>query len=216
MRDLSVRSYETEWMDDLSRPEAEFVEAYKELAAVNKWLGGVRAVEQFLPPRNTRTRILDVAAGGCDVGEALMRDSKFDVVSLDLNLRGLRFAVHTLPVAGNALQLPFADGSFDAVITSLFFHHLSNAECVRVLSEMWRTTKRLLIVNDLHRHRVAHASIRILSALLSKSTMFRNDSAASVRKAFKPSELLELSREAHIPARVVRSFPYRLVLVAAK
>ena len=216
MPDLSVRSYETEWMDDLSRPETEFIEAYRELAAVNKWLGGIQALERYLPARSTRMRILDVAAGGCDIGEALMRDSKFEVVSLDLNIRGLRLAVHTMPVAGDAFQLPFADGSFDAVITSLFFHHLSNVECVRVLAEMWRTTRRLLIVNDLHRHRVAHASIRILSALFSKSTMFRNDSAASVRKAFKPSELLELSREAHIPARVVRSFPYRLVLVASK
>ena len=216
MPDLSVRSMETEWMDDLSRPDAEFVDAYRELAAVNKWLGGIRAVTRFLPPRGTHVRILDVAAGGCDVGEALMKDANYDVVSLDLNPRGLKFADRTKPVAGDAFQLPFADGTFDAVISSLFFHHLSNSECIRVLSEMWRTTRHLLIVNDLHRHTLAHASIRILSALLSRSVMFRNDSAASVRRAFKPSELLDLSRQAHIPSRVVRSFPFRLVLVAEK
>ena len=203
-------------MDDLSRPEAEFVEAYKELAAVNRWLGGIRAVERFLPHSNRPVRILDVAAGGCDVGEALMKDTKCDVVSLDLNLRGLKFAVRSTPVAGDALQLPFPDGSFDAVISSLFFHHLSSSECIRVLSEMWRTTRRLVVVNDLHRHPIAHVSIRILSALLSKSTMFRNDSAASVRRAFKPAELMEISRQAQVPARVIRSFPYRLVLVAVK
>jgi SAM-dependent methyltransferase len=216
MPDLSVRSNESEWMDDLSRPDEEFQEAYRELTAVNKWLGGIHAVDRFLPDKNQTITILDVAAGGCDVGEALMKRRKCTVVSLDLNLRGLRFAVDTMPLAANAFQLPFADNSFDAVISSLFFHHLSNSECIRVLSEMWRTTRRLLIVNDLHRHRLAHLSIRVLSVLLSRSTMFRNDSAASVRRAFKPSELLDISRQAHVPGRIVRSFPFRLVLVAEK
>jgi ubiquinone/menaquinone biosynthesis C-methylase UbiE len=114
------------------------------------------------------------------------------------------------------LQLPFADRTFDAVICSLFFHHLTNAECVSVLREMWRVARRIVIVNDLHRNRVAHASIRVLSALFSRSTMFRNDSAASVRRAFRPAELADVATKAGVPARVNRSFPYRLVLVATK
>jgi hypothetical protein len=73
-----------------------------------------------------------------------------------------------------------------------------------------------VIVNDLHRNRVAHASIRILSALFSRSTMFRNDAAASVRRAFRPAELGAVAEKAGVPARVHRSFPYRLVLVATK
>jgi hypothetical protein len=97
-------------------------------------------------------------------------------------------------VAGDAIQLPFRDNSFDAVICSLTFHHLTNAECVSVLREMWRVARRIVIVNDLHRNRVAHASIRILSALFSRSTMFRNDSAASVRPAFRPAELVDVAK----------------------
>jgi hypothetical protein len=81
---------------------------------------------------------------------------------------------------------------------------------------MWRVARRIVIVNDLHRARVAHASIRILSALLSRSSMFRNDAPASVRRAFRPAELLAIAQQAGVPARVVRSFPYRLVLVAEK
>jgi len=212
--DLSARSNETELMDDLSRPDSEFVEAYNELTAVNKHLGGIRAVERFLP--EDTMSVLDVAAGGCDVGEALASRRKCRVVSLDMNPRGLKMARQTSPVAGDALQLPFADRTFDAVICSLFFHHLTNAECVSVLREMWRVARRIVIVNDLHRNRVAHASIRVLSALFSRSTMFRNDSAASVRRAFRPAELADVAKKAGVPARVYRSFPYRLVLVATK
>lgn len=214
MADLSVRSNETELMDDLSRPDSEFVEAYNELTAVNKHLGGIRAVERFLP--EDAVSVLDVAAGACDVGEALMKRRKCRVVSLDMNPRGLKFAEQTAPVAGDALQLPFSDNAFDAVICSLFFHHLTNPQSISVLREMWRVARRIVIVNDLHRNRVAHVSIRILSALFSRSTMFRNDSAVSVRRAFHPGELADVAKKAGIPARVYRSFPYRLVLVAIK
>jgi ubiquinone/menaquinone biosynthesis C-methylase UbiE len=212
--DFSARSTETELMDDLSRPDSEFVEAYNELTAINKHLGGIRAIERFLPP--DAVTVLDVASGGCDVGEALMQRRNCRVTSLDMNLRGLKRAGQTTPVAGDALQLPFSDSTFDAVICSLSFHHLTNAECVSVLREMWRVARRIVIVNDLHRNRLAHASIRILSALFSRSTMFRNDAAASVRRAFRPAELGEVAEKAGVPARVYRSFPYRLVLVATK
>jgi ubiquinone/menaquinone biosynthesis C-methylase UbiE len=212
--DLSVRSNETELMDDLSRPDFEFVEAYNDLTAINKHLGGIRAVERFLP--EDAKSVLDVASGACDVGEALVSRRKCRVVSLDMNPRGLKFAVQTAPVAGDALRLPFADNTFDAVICSLFFHHLTNSESISVLREMWRVARRTVIVNDLHRNRVAHASIRILSALFSRSTMFRNDSAVSVRRAFRPGELADVALSAGVPAQVYRSFPYRLVLVAKK
>jgi ubiquinone/menaquinone biosynthesis C-methylase UbiE len=138
------------------------------------------------------------------------------VVSLDLNPLGLKRARQTTPLAGDAFQLPFQASSFDAVICSLFFHHLKNPECVRVLAEMWRVARHVVIVNDLHRTWLAHASIRVLSALFSRSVMFQHDAAASVRRALRPAELLAIAQQAGVPAKVVRSFPYRLVLIADK
>jgi hypothetical protein len=46
--------------------------------------------------------------------------------------------------------------------------------------------------------------------------MFRHDGPVSVLRAFTARELLAIARRAGIPARVHRSFPYRLVLVANK
>ena len=209
------RANEAEMMDDLNQPEAEFAAAYGELELINRWLGGVRAIERFLPP-GSNLLMLDVAAGACDVSEALLRRMSCRIVVLDLNPRGLKRANGSWPVVGDALTLPFRDGAFDVVMGSLFFHHLSDAACVRVLSEMWRIARLRVLVNDLHRHAAAYLSIRALTAAFSKSRMVRHDGPVSVRRAFRPAELLAISRSAGVPARVHRSFPYRLVLVAEK
>jgi ubiquinone/menaquinone biosynthesis C-methylase UbiE len=133
-----------------------------------------------------------------------------------LNGRGLHLAKSALPLIGDALDLPFQDRSFDIAMASLFFHHLSNEDCVRVLAQMWRIARRRVIINDLHRHAIAYFSIRVLTRLLSRSRMVRHDAPVSVRRSFRPAELMDIARRAGVPARVYRSFPYRLVLVADK
>jgi ubiquinone/menaquinone biosynthesis C-methylase UbiE len=214
--DFGRRSDEAEIMDDLSVAGAEFDLAYQELETINRNLGGVRAIERFLPAANSDLLILDVAAGGCDVSEAIMESRRCRVVALDCNPSGLKRAVRSWPVVGDALELPFDDGVFDVVCASLFFHHLSDEDCVRVLRQMWRIARRLVLVNDLHRSVVAYFAIRALTGAFSRSRMVRHDGPVSVLRAFRPSELLEIARRAEVPARVYRSFPYRLVLAAQK
>jgi ubiquinone/menaquinone biosynthesis C-methylase UbiE len=215
MLNFRSRSDTPEIMDDPSRPQREFDDAYRELAVVNRWLGGIRAIERFLPSQNNLL-ILDVAAGACDVADAISLRRQCRVVVLDRNAQGLRLAKRSYAVTADALDMPFPDKTFDVVMASLFFHHLSNDECVRVLERMWRITKRIVLVNDLHRHPAAYFSIRLLAAAFSKSVMFRHDGPVSVLRAFSPKELLAIAGRAGIPARVYRSFPYRLVLVAEK
>ena len=204
-----------ELMDDLSRPESEFDEAYRELEIVNRRLGGIRAIERFLP-RAPNLLMLDVAAGGCDVAEALLQKGAVKIVALDINDKGFKYAHKSWLLVGDAMELPFPDNTFDVVMSSLFFHHLKDEECAQVLRNMWRVSKRLVIVNDLHRHPIAYAAIQALAARYSKSVMFRHDAPVSVLRAFKPAELLKLAEQAGVPARVYRSFPFRLVLVAQK
>jgi ubiquinone/menaquinone biosynthesis C-methylase UbiE len=219
--DFSHRLDEMELMDDLSRPDGEFDQAYRELEITNRRLGGIRAVERFLP-KDSNLLMLDVAAGGCDISEALLgrlrplRRGGARIIALDINPRGFRFARKSWPVVGDALELPFRDSTFDVVMASLFFHHLADDACAHVLANMWRVSRRLVLVNDLHRHPVAYFSIRALSAGFSQSVMFRHDAGVSVLRAFKPHDLQRIAKRAGVPARVHRSFPFRLVLVAEK
>src|SRR5438309_8317446 len=215
LRSFAKRADEDEIMDDLSRPEQEFAAAYRELEVVNRWLGGVRAIERFLPHKSNLL-MLDVAAGACDVSEALLKRITAQIVVLDVNPKGLKSARKSWPVTGNALELPFRDNTFDVVMASLFFHHLSEVNCVRVLERMWRVSSELVLVNDLYRHPVASWSIRALAAAFSKSTMVSPAGRVSVLRSFRPRELLQVADRAGVPARVYRSFPFRLVLVAEK
>ncbi len=212
---FGARAYQEELMDDMGRPAGEFSDAYRELEIINRRLGGIRAIERFLPSA-PNLLILDVAAGACDVSEALASRSSRRIVVLDRNDQGLKRARRSMPVVGDAMDLPFADRSFDVVMASLVFHHLSNEQCRRALAEMWRLARRMVLVNDLHRHPLAYWSIRVLTGMFSRSVMVRNDAPLSVRRAFKPAELMQLAGDAGVPCQVYRSFPYRLVLVARK
>src|SRR5262249_34244343 len=115
---LASRAELSEIMDDLSRPEEEFAGAYRELEIINRRLGGVRAIERYLPaaPPDCRLLILDVAAGACDVSEALLESREDRIVVLDLNGKGLRLARKSWPVVGDALELPFREATFDVVM----------------------------------------------------------------------------------------------------
>jgi ubiquinone/menaquinone biosynthesis C-methylase UbiE len=215
MPDFSTRAQVTEFMDDHARPIAEFDQAYRELALINRKLGGIHAINRFLPSTKG-LMVLDVAAGGCDIGDALAQSRSCRVVSLDLNPMGLRRTRATQPVVGDGMRLPFSDGAFDAVICTLSFHHMTDTECAQVLREMWRTSRGCVLVNDLHRHPVAYISIRILAGLFSRSVMVKHDGPASVLRAFRPRELQAIADHAGVHAKVYRSFPFRLVLVATK
>ena len=199
-------------MDDPCQPDSAFRQAYRELGMVNRYLGGIRAVDRFLDAGEGGT-LLDVAAGASDIGALLARRRGWRVVALDVNFEGLRSVRGGSRVCGDAFQLPFASGSFDVVVASLFFHHLNQADCIAVLREMTRVARRRVIVNDLHRARAAYLAIRMLTRLFSRSEMVRNDAPLSVRRGFRPPELEAIAIHAGRPGRVVRSFPYRLALV---
>jgi SAM-dependent methyltransferase len=98
-----------------------------------------------LPPART----LDVA---CGTG-FLTRHLRGDVVGLDQSERMLSVARTQAPgaefVQGDALELPFANGSFDRVFTSYFYCHLEPDERRRFLAEARRVAPELVVVASL-------------------------------------------------------------------
>lgn len=104
-------------------------------------------------------RILDL---GCGTGTLAISISRtmpsVDVFGIDADDAVLRRARAKQLLSGTSVQwqrglaqdLPFQDGTFDAVVSSLFFHHLLRADKRAALTEIARVTRpggRLLVAD---------------------------------------------------------------------
>ena len=84
-------------------------------------------------------KVLDVATGGGHVARRL-REQGAEVVTCDAS-PGMR-----ADVVCSAEDMPFADGSFDVVVTRIAAHHFT--EIGTAVGEMARVANRLLVVED--------------------------------------------------------------------
>ena len=106
-------------------------------------LDGLRTTLERLPP----ARMLDVA---CGTG-FLTRHLPGEIVGLDQSESMLEEARQQAPnatyVQGDALSLPFEDGSFDRVFTAHFYGHLEERDRERFLREARRVAPELVVVD---------------------------------------------------------------------
>ena len=99
----------------------------------------------------TPAKTLDVA---CGTG-FMTRHLRGEVVGLDQSESMLEVARAQAPnaqfVQGDALDLPFEDGSFERVFTSYFYCHLEEPDARRFLAEARRVASELVVVGSVLR-----------------------------------------------------------------
>ena len=100
----------------------------------------------------TPARTLDVA---CGTG-FLTRHLRGEIVGLDASDAMVGIAKKQAPEAtflvGDALDLPFDDGSFDRVFTGHFYGHLEERERHRFLAEARRVAAELVVADSSQAH----------------------------------------------------------------
>jgi ubiquinone/menaquinone biosynthesis C-methylase UbiE len=221
------RSLKPERIDTGDYTPAEYATFLREIRFINWFTGDLRTLKKTLFRAIDREdlkgfSVLDVGAGSGEMLESVAkfarktgRDAR--LTGLDLNEVSAR-SIKTAglgAVRGDALQLPFGHNSFDYAICSLFTHHLRDERIVEVLREMARVSSRGIFVIDLHRHAVAYALYKLFCFAFRISQLVREDGSLSIKRSFKPVELLELAKRAGLQgAKVERHLIYRLTLVA--
>ncbi|HEV7175548.1 MAG TPA: class I SAM-dependent methyltransferase [Solirubrobacteraceae bacterium] len=96
-------------------------------------------------------RTLDVA---CGTG-FLTRHLRGEITAFDQSERMLEVASERVPdaelISGDALALPFADGSFDRLFTGHFYGHLQDRDREVFFAEAHRVASELVIVDSARR-----------------------------------------------------------------
>jgi demethylmenaquinone methyltransferase/2-methoxy-6-polyprenyl-1,4-benzoquinol methylase len=133
------------------------------------------AVRKLKPLLAANAQILDVACGTGDLSIALFEVSQAEVVGVDFCRPMLELAKRKTRqvrfVEGDALRLPFADGTFDAVAIGFGLRNLSNVEAG--LRELRRVLKQDGWAAILEFSQPVSPSIRALAAFYSQRVLPR-------------------------------------------
>lgn len=220
---LATRAIAEEMMDAGDLAPKTYAAVVGDLARVNSVTLAARPTLDFLN-RATRGktffRLLDVGFGDGDMlrriaGWAKRRGIDAELAGIDLNPRShIAATVHTPP--GSAIRYRTGDYAdlagegWDFVVSSLVAHHMSHAQLIAFLRFMDAEARRGWLINDLHRHGVAHWGFPILAKLARWHPIVRHDGALSIARSYRPAEWPPILAEAGVAASVYRAFPFRL------
>lgn len=228
MTDFRERSPQLEWMDTQTIDAADFAQCLADLAVVNSvtlarppTLAFMRRVARGMAAGG-RLSVLDVGFGEGDMLRRIhrwgtRRGLQLDLSGVDLNPWSTAAAETATPpgmgiryVTGDLFDL--AAGETDVVISSLFTHHLTDAQVVAFLAWMEARARRGWFVNDLHRHAIAFHGFRLLSGAAGWHRFVQHDGPISVARSFRRRDWDALLRRAGLAgkATVRWHMPFRL------
>ncbi|MDQ3051663.1 MAG: methyltransferase domain-containing protein [Bacteroidota bacterium] len=229
----TVRSNESEFLDNNSISTGDLFKNLAELATINKLLGGHRAsvmgMAEIIRSNPSVKNILDVGFGG---GDSILHLSKFaQERNLSLMFHGVDLKPDCLKYA-EAILFSLKNKSLickdyrdlspemleqmDVIHCGLFLHHLDDEEIIH-LFQMARFHKCILLINDLHRHWFAYQSIRLLTGLFSGSWLVKNDAPISVKRGFRKKELIALLKAAGFSDYTVKwTWAFRYIVIAKR
>jgi 2-polyprenyl-3-methyl-5-hydroxy-6-metoxy-1,4-benzoquinol methylase len=228
--DLSTRHRQPEVMDQPGLDQQAHAEALHSLARINFWSGSVGVLWPELRSLAKRLgvdslTVLDLATGAGDVPLGLWAKARRAGLNLQIDAYDVsRCAVDVARAQASSRKASvefeqrdvLADPptkKYDAVICSLFMHHLDEPEAVKLLRVMAGAARHLVLVNDLERSVLGYFLVKLATRLLSRSPVVWVDGPRSVEGAFSLAEVRELARQAGLAdARIVRRHPCRFLL----
>jgi hypothetical protein len=220
------RTDQEEMMDDFSIGGELLRDTLDKLENINRWLGGNRMTVQSLQKvlkNHSKEHEIVIADIGCGHGD-ILRDVakfgrkngyKFRLIGLDANPTAIEYAnelSREYPEVSFKTEDIFSEEfkrrKFDVVLATLFFHHFKEEQLVSFLSDTLKQTKIALVVNDLHRHKLAYYLFMLLSVFI-KNKMIINDGLISVLRGFKSVDLESMSKKLNVRPQISWKWAFR-------
>lgn len=190
----------------------------RDLVRINRRWGGLSTLRWLLRAAQVDERfsLVDIGAASGDMGAAIgTKYPQAKVVSVDYVPWHLEKAGQP-KVGADAFALPFRDATFDYSFCSLFLHHFTNEQIVRLLAEFKRVARKAVLVIDLERHPIPYYFVPWTRWLFRWDPITCHDAAISVEAAFQASELEELARAAGLRSPMAKNFrpAFRIAMIA--
>jgi SAM-dependent methyltransferase len=201
--DFQNRAHLTELMDEPCSRE-QLRACLRDLAKVNRWLLAYRPLLWWLESLDLRRlseplRILDV---GCGYGDGLRRIEQWaqsrsmaaELTGLDLNPDSTAIAAEA---SGASHRIHWVTGDVFSyrmrkpphlIVSSLFTHHLADADVERFVNWMEQSAEVGWFINDLSRAPIPYHLFRMLSKLTGLHPFVQHDGPVSIARAFKPED----------------------------
>ena len=220
------RTDKEELMDDFSIGGDLLRDTLDKLENINRWLGGnlmtVKALKKVLKnhPKKQELTIADI---GCGHGDILRDVAKFGrkngykmkLIGMDANPTAIAYADELsteFPELSfkteDIFSEAFKNRKFDVVLATLFLHHFKEAQLTSFLGNTLKQTKIGIVVNDLHRHKLAYYLFMLLSVFI-KNNMIIEDGLTSVLRGFKRNELAHISKKLKVKPQISWKWAFR-------
>lgn len=234
MQSFKQRSYQKELLDGHDIPFAAIEQNMRELDNINRRLGGhaitLKGVKLLLTAREKVVEPVHIVEIGCGGGDNLRAIKTWTdkqgvavrFTGVDINRECIQYAKEQEAnrdirfICSDYKQVEF-DSPPAIIFSSLFCHHFTEEELLHQLCWMNRNSTTGFFINDLHRHRAAFYSIKLLTRFFSKSYLVKNDAPLSVQRGFRRKEWQELFREAGIESYTCSwQWAFRWLIVCSK
>jgi len=222
-----------ESMDDFSMDNESLVTALDDIARINQLLGGnsvtLDGVEKLTKnfPKNQTITIMDFGCGGGDMLRTLAKygeknNLKFNLVGIDANEATIRHAEKCSTefdnisyLAENIFTYDFSKEKIDIALITLTLHHFKDEEIIKILRVIFNVVQKGIIVNDLHRSKLAYRLFQMIIFIFKLKKMTADDGLISILRGFKREDLEKYSRELQLKKYSIKwkwAFRYQWII----
>ena len=148
----------------------EYIHCLKKLFLINKLLGFFYSTVKILKQFSQQSSVLDIGCGGglfilqlskifpqmqlhgIDISNAAIMDARQSLLTLQKNKKDMQVSFQLQEQE----QLNLARNSYDIILITLVCHHISDDDLVIFLQQAYQAANKAVIINELHRHPLAH------------------------------------------------------------
>ncbi len=206
--EIKLRSYEAEMLDAPHIAKDLLFQNLRELAFINKWLGGhkvsIAGLKKLLVDKNKVYLVMDVGCGGGDTLISLAqwakkRNFQVQFIGLDIKPEAIEYAQSACGSFNNIRficedynNIRSLNLNIDIFTSALFCHHFNESQLKNLITIFKDCSNLGFFINDLHRHWIAYYSIKWLTKFFSRSALVKNDAPLSVKRGFVKSDWINI------------------------